>query len=75
MNKLSGYKKGDKVEVRTHVSYSGTPQSGEAFETWEQGEVVAEGFTNHDAYGGLDQQRIIIMVDNKRVIRNAAQIR
>lgn len=75
MNKLSGYKNGDKVEIRTSVIYSGTPQDGEAFETWGQGEVIAEGFTNHDAYGGLNQQRIIIMVDNKRFVRNASQIK
>jgi hypothetical protein len=75
MNKLAGYKKGDKVEVRTNVIYAGTPQTGEAFETWEQGEVIAEGFTYPNQFGELSQQRIVIMVDNKRYIRNASQIK
>ena len=75
MNQLSGYKKGDKVKVRTFVTYSGTPLDGEAFETWEQGEVIAEGKTELNAFGDKYQERIIVKVGNKKYIRPAAQLR
>lgn len=74
MNQLSGYKKGDEVQVRTHVIYAGTPQSGEAFETWETGTVIGEGSTSVNQYGDDDQQRMIIKLSDKNAIRSASQL-
>jgi hypothetical protein len=75
MNKLSGYKKGDEVEVVTSVVHAGTPQSGETFKAWKTGVVIGEGFTGVNAFGDLDQQKILINVNGVILKRNAAQIK
>ena len=75
MNQLAGYKAGDKVEVRTNVVYAGTPETGVPFETWETGTVIAEGFTDVNAYGDEDQQRIIVKSEGGTHIRAGSQLR
>lgn len=75
MNKIAGYKKGDEIQVRTHVAFAGTPQNGEAFETWEDGTVIAEGLTSVNEYGEDWQQRIIIKTEDGTHIRSGMQLR
>ncbi len=70
MNQLSGYKIGNKVEVRTHVVYAGEP-----FETWESGIVIGEGHTHINAHSDDWQSNIIVRTATGLHIRASSQLR